>query len=481
MKRKFISVLGAGTYYKCVYFNGNEKVETRFIQEALIEMYMKNATEDDEIVIFITPKARENNWEDGYIKKKGIKSRLSGLPDEKIAQVESILGKDEMWEDKEIKVKGLKRTLEERYPNVKIREVEIKEGSNEDELWDTFDKILNVIEDNDNIIFDITHSFRSIPMQVLAVLNYASVIYKNVKLLGIYYGAYEAKTGNEAPVFNLNIYNDILKWTSASKNFINYGNSNEICDLYKEKIEEGHKELKVIEKFIKALKAFTNNISTCRGKIITKAEAKNYRTRMDKSIYEAAVQIQNNFHNVNNLNEKTINSIKPFEKLLDKIKESLSDFNEESNFKIGLATIKWCQKNALIQNAYTAIDETIKTYVCDKYRLDNTTEKNRDFICKAAMVNILRERKNEKVNLNISDESDIRIYNLIKETLPMDIVKLSKKVSNFRNDINHFGFLNKSSSYITFRDKLDGIICELFTIIDKYKDVDFFNYQEKSR
>ena len=202
---------------------------------------------------------------------------------------------------------------------------------------------------------------------------------------------------------------------------------------------------------------------------------------MDKSIYEAAVQIQNNFHNVNNLNEKTINSIKPFEKLLDKIKESLSDFNEESNFKIGLATIKWCQKNALIQNAYTAIDETIKTYVCDKYRLDNTTEKNRDFICKAAMVNILRERKNEKVNLNISDESDIRIYNLIKETLPMDIVKLSKKVSNFRNDINHFGFLNKSSSYITFRDKLDGIICELFTIIDKYKDVDFFNYQEKSR
>lgn len=475
MGRKFISVLGTGNYKECTYFNDNEKVKTRFIQEALIEMYMKDINLEDEVIIFITPSARKKNWEDGYLIQYGFKNSLKGISEKKMKQVEDILGTEDVWEDKQIKVKGLQNTLKEKYPGVKITAVEINEGSTEEELWDTYDRILNVIEDDDNIIFDITHGFRSIPMQVLTVLNYAKVVKNNVNLLGIYYGAYEAKLKdkNEAPVFNLNIYNDILDWSFASKAFIKYGNSNEICDLYDEKVKEGHRELRKLEKFMDSLKAFTNNIATCRGRIITREEAKKYKTRMEKSIYEAAFQVQNNFIDIDKLEPKEINSIKPIENLFDKIRNSLSEFNGESNVDVGLATIKWCQRNSLVQNAYTAMDETIKTYVCSKYGLDDRTKKNRENICKAAMVNIGREKNNEDVKLKISEEKDIEIYELIKRTIPSDIIKLSTKVSTLRNDINHFGFLEKSSPYTKFKEELDELTQELFDIIDKYKDIDF--------
>lgn len=475
MGRKFISVLGTGQYKECVYFNENEKIKTRFIQDALINMYMKDIKDDDEIIIFITPSARAKNWEDSNVVQYGWKDKFKNLSEDKMKQIESILGAEDEWEDKQIKVRGLKNTLVEKYPKVHIRDIEINEGRTEEELWDTFDRILGVIKDEDSIIFDITHGFRSIPMQVLTVLNYAKVVRKDVKLLGIYYGAYEAKSQdrNEAPVFNLNIYNDILNWAFAAKTFIGYGNSNEICDLYEEKLKDGHRELEKLKKFMSSLKAFTNNISTCRGRIILTEDTKDYKKRMDKSIYEAAIQIQNNFNDIEKLDISKINVIKPLGDLLKKIKSSLSEFNKKSNLDIGLATIKWCQKNSLIQNAYTAIDETIKTYVCDKYGLDDSIEKNRENICKAAMVNVRREKNNKDIKLNISEEKDIEIYELIKNTLPLDIVNLSNKVSKLRNDINHFGFLNTSSSYKKFSKDLDEIIQELFEVINKYKNVDF--------
>ena len=89
-------------------------------------------------------------------------------------------------------------------------------------MWDTFNKILDEINDDDQIIFDITHGFRSTPMQILVVLNYAKVIKKNVKIKGIYYGAFENRDNvtNIAPIFDLSNYDEILDWTAAADSFI---------------------------------------------------------------------------------------------------------------------------------------------------------------------------------------------------------------------------------------------------------------------
>lgn len=71
-----------------------------------------------------------------------------------------------------------------------FEEIQILEGRTEKELWKIYDEIFHVIDDRENVVFDITHGLRSIPLQALVALNCAKVI-KNINIVGIYYGAYE--------------------------------------------------------------------------------------------------------------------------------------------------------------------------------------------------------------------------------------------------------------------------------------------------
>ena len=169
MSRKFISMLGTGNYSKCCYDNGIDKVKTRFIQEAVIKMYMKDITEDDEIVIFMTDVSKKKNWVDSDLIVEGISTKFNRIKEiDNISRekINNIIKDLENYNDKIVKgeKKGLRTIIHDNFPGVKVKEVEVSEGKNTEELWDTFDKILNEIQDNDNIIFDITHGFRSIPM-----------------------------------------------------------------------------------------------------------------------------------------------------------------------------------------------------------------------------------------------------------------------------------------------------------------------------
>ena len=73
MPRKvFISFLGTNNYVQCRYdINGVVSVPVRFVQEALIEHWCKEWTEQDRILIFCTSKettgengSKEMNWLD---------------------------------------------------------------------------------------------------------------------------------------------------------------------------------------------------------------------------------------------------------------------------------------------------------------------------------------------------------------------------------------------------------------------------------
>ena len=97
-----------------------------------------------------------------------------------------------------------------------------------------------VINENDDIVFDITHSFRSIPMLAVTVINYAKIV-KKCHLKGVYYGAYEAAQNNEnkkiAPIINLTAFNEILEWTYAADAFMTYGNVGKFNQVYLDKMK----------------------------------------------------------------------------------------------------------------------------------------------------------------------------------------------------------------------------------------------------
>ena len=176
MARKvFISVLGTGSYKECIYALGDTQYDkTRFIQKATLQMLdvKEQWTEDDHIYIVMTDGSQEKNWET-------------------------------RTDNGEPKI-GLADTLKEMHLSTPIETIRIPDGNNEDEIWQIFSDIYKVLNDEDELYFDLTHGFRYLPMLVLVLGNYAKFL-KNTIVKSITYGNYESrdKETNIAPIINI--------------------------------------------------------------------------------------------------------------------------------------------------------------------------------------------------------------------------------------------------------------------------------------
>lgn len=433
MATKYLSVLGNTDYHESIYSYEGKEVKTNFIQEAIAEIKMKELKSDDKIIIFLTKGARKQNWEN-----------------------------------------GLKDILISKYDKRQIIDMDIPEGKTEEELWTIFEIIYDSLENDDKVIFDITNGFRSIPMHAMAVLNYAKVL-KNISIEGIYYGAFLKERSEYTPIFNLKVYFEIMEWSSAAESFIKYGNSKHIYDLYNKKSKElkksssdleEYKELKLLGNVVDDLHDITNCIMTSRGNVRLEEKLKNKNKKAKKSTYYATLYFNEDMKNLKVENKEKIKPLKP---LFEKMQNSVSGFNVDDNLKIGLETIRWCKKNGMIQNAYTAFEETIKTYICKKFGIPDTGEDNRDKIVKCAINNITSKKINDE---NKCDEHCEKIK-MIMNNIPEEFVQLSNKVSTFRNDMNHFGFTKETSEYKKFSDELEELFDKFEKYIEKYKNIDF--------
>ena len=112
---KAFTFLGLGKYENTIYIkhDGKENCESALFPLAVSKLYRP-----DNIIAFITPKVKEVKEED---------------------------------------LKTLSHELGEKFTTV-----DIPDGNSTDELWDIFTKCVDadVVEENDEIILDITHTFR---------------------------------------------------------------------------------------------------------------------------------------------------------------------------------------------------------------------------------------------------------------------------------------------------------------------------------
>lgn len=426
MARKFLSFLGTTDYKECTYAYGNLQelqYSTRYIQEAILKTICKDWTKEDTAVIFLTKEAEKKNWYNQDDENRRLKTNLENL---------------------HINVKG----------------VSIPEGRTEDEIWQIFHIVTNEIDDNDEIIFDITHSFRSIPMLALVILNYAKAL-KNTKLLGIYYGAFEAKDDNGiAPIFDLTSLNEILEWSQAVNVFLKYGISGPFRDISIRQLKPhlgSEQWARDTRKFIDSLNDLTMCMYTCRGKALSGKNASK------KSISFAVEKVNDSIKNMKGVDEDI--QLKPLIPLMKKIEKRLEIFEGNDNLSVGIAAVKWAIENSLIQQAYTALDETIKTYVCEKFGYDSSNVKHREKIVNSALKIKAQDKKEEE--WKVEKEYWEQVKELVAK-LDKELADLSHDVGKLRNDINHFGFNNETSEY----NKLESSINDYFNKFLSYIDAD---------
>ncbi len=114
-----------------------------------------------------------------------------------------------------------------------ILKIPIEEGKNAVQMWDWFDKILEHVEYQDTVIFDITHGLRSIPFLVFVFAAYLKAA-RQVRIEAIYYGAFELgdqTTGKPAPVIDLSEFVTMFDWLAATEQFTQTGNADRLSNL----------------------------------------------------------------------------------------------------------------------------------------------------------------------------------------------------------------------------------------------------------
>jgi len=146
----------------------------------------------------------------------------------------------------------------------RIRRVPISLGEDESHLWDLFDRLTEVVDSDDNVVFDITHSFRFVPFLVFLAAAYLREARK-VSIDAIYYGAYEMgneEEGKPAPVLDLSPFISLLDWLTATNQFVHAGDARYLAGLL---VDEGRsRRSSALKRAGETLTSFSLAMMLCR-------------------------------------------------------------------------------------------------------------------------------------------------------------------------------------------------------------------------
>ncbi len=424
MANVFLSFLGTNRYLPCNYYYGDKKIRNvTFVQEALVSLFCTHFNENDRIVIFITPEAEKVNWHNSE-KNEGLSSIL------KRCNLASA-----------------------------IKPVTISTGHSEEEIWEVFNTLYDNIEQNDEIILDITHAFRSLPLLGTVCLNYARFL-KKIKVKGIYYGAFEvlgtrdkvAKMEMEsrnAPVFDLSSFDLLQQWSSAFENFVNHGITRSISNLIYQQVNpllknSQGKDTQADEErqFAKALDMFGSYFSTVRGESIVEGKE--------------IIFLKNRLNSIRN-SELRVKALGP---LFQKVSETIEPYGI-NNIKNGFFAVQWCIENGLIQQGITMLQETIVTYALERIGEDRRDVKKRQAF--SSFVYLISTNR-EFDSLSPQDKEIVNIFSSLKDDSTMSLLmEVFTTLRDYRNDINHGGYVQPAKP-----GRFQHILHELF---EKVKEV----------
>jgi CRISPR-associated DxTHG motif protein len=343
---KLITTLGAGEYKPVTYRWNDHTYETSFVQEAFVHWLKPEVT-----CVLLTEKARETHWN------------------------------------------NLCQRLQE---HTQIVEVDIPDGKSEAELWRIFEKISDAVCEGDQIAFDITHGFRSLPVIALLTIAYLKQI-KQVKVRYILYGAFDAKDEQGTPVFDLTPFANLLDWLAAAKMFMATGDSSELGQLIQEIQNDAYRNREAYgENLPRALKNF--------GAALAEVSQDLLLTR-----------VPNLPKSVSNLIEKQKQAsaevsqwAPPLRLLLDKIAAAYAPFQDDS-LPTQAKLIRWYLNHNHIVQAMTLAREWVVSYHLHKEGRDWRSRKE-------------REQMEKRLGESLQQDS------------------LWSKIAEIRNDLAHCGF-----------------------------------------
>mgnify|MGYP002535746124 CR=1 FL=1 len=421
MAKVFMTVVGMGGYDEATYRIGDNEYTNRSIQKALLTYFKDTGREFDKIVFLLTEKARENNWEKVKYteRKKADDGSELKIPHEE---------------------EGLRSFTEKLFPG-KAVDKNIADGVNDNDFLSIFQQIYESMDENDEITFDVTNGFRSIPFLFYPVISYAKEL-KNITIDNIYYGPY-VRGINPTVILDLQKYGEILDWANAAHIFRISGNAKEILQLSQKRYNglEEKDSFGESQQASKWLSSLTEALLTCRGD-----DSKESISKSARKLFQSRSKMESSSRNKEYM---------LFDELLKHALDSVSEFNKDMNhYELGMHTAEWCIERGLVQQAYTALREAHISYLCYAFG-DNNAALDKDFRGKVitAILNTYMtslERKTDPIQdikkVKAVSENEKYMILAVKMFSIFDKTQMSfvQQIRDIRNKINHF-FMNKNS------------------------------------
>lgn len=421
---KFLSLLGNGKYEPCYYYlnePANRASECHYIQHSLLEILEKQGVVPDEVTVLMTDVAYNENW---------------------------------ITNKKDSNAPGLRELLTSysRRSGAKVKPVLIPAGTNETEIWQLFIQILDCIDEGDQVILDITHSFRYIPMLTLIALNYARVV-KGCKIRDIYYGAYNNSPDKHEPIFVLTPFVTLFDWIIGVERYLATGDAIMLQKLTREEVSKLNKEIsvnisemdnadrlvlfrdpKALKELSQVMLEFSEIVRTCRGPRIQMAALK-VKESIDFVLESAAHE-----------------RIKPLSPLMELLKQRFDSLYTDDELKMAVEAAQWCLDNRMYQQGFTILQEGLITIACKNEGKDHFDKNKRGEITSRAYA-LLSSEKNQS-----------------SESKHNQILKLIASMANTRNDINHAGWREQACSYTRFEETLREFIGQAAELIDNNEE-----------
>ena len=418
---KIISFLGSNKKYEEVpylhpnYQHNQIKVITPFYQEALVEFYQPQT-----LYVLLTPTAEERNWEK-------LAVRLEGKVD----------------------LQPIKN---------------IPENNTPEDIWTIFDRVTDCLQSGDRVIFDITHSFRSIPIVALLAASYLRVV-RQVQIEGLLYGAYEARNQetNETPSFDLFPIVSLLDWTTATDQFIQTGNGQALASLLKN--SKGANEN--TENLANNLNKITLNLEMLRP-----ADLMSEAAKLSGYIRATAPTVSQD--------------IPPFATLLKRVEsdygrfgltDTLTDKERAREALVKqLNMVEWYVDKQQIVQALSIAREWLPSLLCYYFDLDALNGKNR-----SEMEFLLNRGGKYKDDAgNTTGESEYaKQWQEITKTKKKPLNKLwtgDFDLANLRNDVLHAGYRKNHRAAEDILEQTQAILEQLKAIALQWEIIDSNNH-----
>ncbi|MEW6616528.1 MAG: TM1812 family CRISPR-associated protein [Thermodesulfobacteriota bacterium] len=294
---------------------------------------------------------------------------------------------------------GTKESRWELLENFPHKRIEIPYGRSETDFWEMFDILTRDLKlKNTEVVFDITHCFRAIPLFAVIYIRFLKYVEPTAKFIHIFYGSFE-KTYDITPIVDLASTLELLDWIDATTSFIKYG---ELEDL----------SLRIKETNDRIWKSGIDSKPKMLGEFSKRLEGLSHLSRLTYiPLLPDTSKEMSDLMNRKEFNDEILRFVKPFSLLTDSLVKYTTRFARPSIWESHLEAAKFYLENKRPTQSLLVLRETILTRLCEKDGCDPYDIESRE------------ERENE--------------LNEQRRMSKKPLVKLWGKITDARNRAGH--------------------------------------------